>query len=183
MKKTIWIALTSFVLGLLAATYIFVYLPEKKAPEPNLPAKTSPGLATNLFASPVEARPDLDFVKISEKVGPAVVKIVSQKVMKRNAQEMGGQDWPFEDFWERFFGRQRDREQEFRSEAQGSGFVISSDGYIITNNHIVEKAAKVTVTAGDQSYTAKVVGTDPRSDLALIKIEGKNLPSAELGDS
>ena len=184
MKKIIWIALTSFVLGLLAATYIFVYLPEKKAPEPSLQAKTSSsGLASNLFASPAEARPDLDFVKISEKVGPAVVKIVSQKVIKRNVPEMGGQDWPFEDFWDRFFGRQRDREQEYRSEAQGSGFVISSDGYIITNNHIVEKAAKVTVTAGDQSYTAKVVGTDPRSDLALIKIEGKNLPSVELGDS
>jgi serine protease Do len=185
MRKIFWIALASFTLGLLAASFIFIYHPESKAPVGIIPAKNpSPSVSSNLYAGPAETRADLDFVKISERVGPAVVKILSEKVIKRNVPEMGGDQWPCEDFWDRFFGRPGgQREQSFRQDAQGSGFFISQDGYIVTNNHIVENVAKVTVTALDQTYTAKVIGADPKSDLALIKIEGKNMPSIELGDS
>jgi serine protease Do len=65
----------------------------------------------------------------------------------------------------------------------GSGVIVSADGYILTNNHVVEGASKVTVTLGDEKYAAKVVGTDPPTDLAVVKIEARNLPAARLGDS
>jgi serine protease Do len=130
-------------------------------------------------------RPDLDFVSIAEKVGPAVVKIESEKVEKVSSFGFGFEDqMPFDDFWNRFFGQPRQREQEQRLTAQGTGFLLSEDGYIATNYHIVENAVKVQVTAQQgENYTAKVMGTDAKSDLALLKIETKNMPFVEIGDS
>jgi len=187
MKKYIWIALTSFVLGLLAAGYIFVYLPEKNAPEAGVFAKPPDSSPAALYAaySPAspEVRADLDFVGIAEKVGPAVVKIEAEKVEK--VRGFGFQEeFPFDEFWNRFFGQPRQREQEYRSSAQGSGFFLSQDGYLLTNYHIVENSVKVEVTAlQGETYTAKVVGSDPKTDLALLKVEAKNLPFVEMGDS
>jgi serine protease Do len=93
-----------------------------------------------------------------------------------------GQQDPFEDFWNNFFGNMP-REQKRRS--LGSGFIVSEDGYILTNNHVVEKADEVTVTLLDkEEFKAQVVGTDPKTDIALIKIKaGKKLPFVLLGDS
>lgn len=185
MKKYVWLAGISFFLGILLSGYVFLYLPEKKAaPAGFAENSASPSFSTPLFASSAtEARPDLDFVKITDKVGPAVVKIESEKIERRRVAGVD-EDWPFEDFWNRFFGQPRGREQEYRSMAQGTGFFISNDGYILTNNHIVENASKVSVFAlQGEEYTAKVIGTDPKTDLALIKIEAKNQPFVELGDS
>jgi len=181
MKKTVWIAGLSFLFGLLVSGYLFVYHPEKNtsAGRPALPSLSSP-----IYASPApQAKADLDFATISEKVGPAVVRIEVEKVEKRRIQGFG-QDSPFDDFWDRFFGQPSPREQEYRSKALGTGFFISSDGYIMTNNHIAENSAKVTIFTvhGDQ-YTAKVIGTDPRTDLALVKIDIKSSPFVEFGDS
>ncbi len=189
MRKYIWIALISFVLGLLAAGYIFVYLPEKEAPKTSLfdPKPTIPAAVLYAASSsaPPEIRPDLDFVSIAEKVGPAVVKVETEKVEKVSRFGFGFEDqMPFDDFWNRFFGEPRQREQEQRSTAQGTGFFLSDDGYIATNYHIVENAVKVQITAQQgENYTAKVVGTDAKSDLALLKIEAKNMPFVNLGDS
>ncbi|MGB8951643.1 MAG: DegQ family serine endoprotease [Candidatus Aminicenantales bacterium] len=181
MRKIIWIAIVSFFCGVLLAGFVFVYLPDKKVEQSFLNAPSS-SLGSNLFASSAQIKPDLDFVKISENVGPAVVKIESERVEKQTVR--GFEDSPFEDFWDRFFGRPSQREQEYRTMSQGTGFYISSDGYIITNNHLVEKAVKVTVTSTrGENYTAKVIGTDPKSDLALIKVDAKNVRFVELGDS
>jgi len=110
------------------------------------------------------------------------VRIAAEKVEKRRAPSFW-EDWP-DDFWDRFFGIPRGREREFRSEARGTGFFISADGYIMTNNHMVENAEKVTVTTlNEKEYKAKIVGADPNTDLALLKVDDKNLPFAELGDS
>jgi len=186
MKKYAWIALSSFFLGLLVAGYVFVYLPEKSAQNAGLFDKTpSAAPSTALFASPTpEVKANLDFVTISEKVGPAVVKIDAARREKMNAFGMDEGD-PFQDFWDRFFGQPRPRQQQEQPViAQGTGFFISADGYILTNNHIVEKAEKVTVnTVQGKEYSAKVVGTDSMTDIALIKIEAKDVPFAELGDS
>lgn len=185
MKKTLWIALGSFILGILLAGYLFVYLPDQNTGAANIPGVVpSSSLSSSLFASSAaEIRPDLDFVKISEKVGPAVVKIEAEKVEKRRVLGFGD-EWPFEDFWDRFFGRPRDREQEFRATSQGTGFFITSDGYILTNNHIVENAEKVIVSSlKGEEFAAKIVGTDPKTDLALLKVDGKAHAVAELGDS
>ncbi|MCK4644789.1 MAG: Do family serine endopeptidase [Candidatus Aminicenantes bacterium] len=187
MKKTFLIALISFFVGILITGMIFIYLPEKNSIENFLEEPTSPSLASSLYASnptiPLQAKPDLDFVKIADKVGSTVVQITAEKVEKRRASPFGG-DRPFDDFWDRFFGAPRGREREYRSEVRGTGFFIHSEGYILTNNHLVEKSVKVTVfTLQEKEYTAEIIGTDPLSDLALLKIKDKNLPFCELADS
>jgi serine protease Do len=182
MKKVAWISLASFFLGLLVAGYIFVYLPDKKAPDASFLDKGSFSLGTNIYAASSEVRPDLDFVKVSEKVGPAVVKIDCEKVEKQAV--LGFQESPFDDFWNRFFGSPQRRPQEMKTIVQGAGFFISSDGYIVTNNHLVENGQKITVyTIQGDEYAAKMIGTDPRTDIALIKVNAKDAPFAELGDS
>jgi len=185
MKKTVWIALGAFLLGIMLAGYIFVYMPDQKPGAKSVLAKPAESPGTSLFAETPQLRPDLDFVAISEKIGPTVVRIDAERV----EQAMTGQD-SFDDFWDRFFGnpqQQRPRggtPQETPVMVQGTGFFISPDGYLLTNNHIVEKAKKVTVyTVGGDEYEAKVIGTDPATDVALIKVEGKTFPFAELGDS
>jgi serine protease Do len=191
MKKYVWIAVSSFALGLLLAGYVFLYLPEKSAAPADAFAKAAPpapAASSNLFASaPPQEKVPLDFVAIAEKLGPAVVQIVAER--REAAQAQGfGEDWPFgEDFFNRMFPQPRQRQPESNTvEVGGTGFFISPDGYILTNNHMVEKdkttRVTITTTSGDE-YVAKIVGTDPPTDLALLKIDAKNMPFAELGDS
>jgi len=109
------------------------------------------------------------FIEVAEKVTPTIVQItvVSER------------ENPHDDF---FFFPFKDMPKEQRG--SGSGIIISNDGYIATNNHVVENATKVTVGMSDKrTFDAKVVGTDPLTDLAVIKIEAKNLPTAYLGNS
>ncbi len=181
MKKIAIVALVSFFLGILLAGYIFVYLPEKNMPNSFL--NESPSSSSFLYASPnPQAKPDLDFVRVADMVGPAVVRITAERVEKRRVVSFFD-DWG-DDFWDRFFGTPRDREREYRSQVGGTGFFITSDGYLITNNHIVENAEKITIyTLQENEYKAEVVGTDPPTDVALLKIAEKNLPFVELGDS
>ncbi len=191
MKKYVWIALSSFTLGLLLAGYIFLYRPEKAAAPADVFAKAAASAATsspNLFASALpQDKAPMDFVTIAEKIGPAVVQIVSDRRETSQSPDIGG-DWPFgDDFFNRIFPQPRQSQPESSTvQVSGTGFFISPDGYILTNNHMVEKdkttRVTVTTTAGDD-YDAKIVGTDPRTDLALLKINAKNMPFAELGDS
>ncbi|MGD9347861.1 MAG: Do family serine endopeptidase [Candidatus Aminicenantes bacterium] len=186
MKKTLIISTISFFLGMVIAGMIFIYSPEKNYPDSLAEAQQAPVLSSNLYASPsVQAKEDLDFVTIAEKAAPACVSVIAERVETRSVRGFFD-DSPF-DFWDRFFfgePRGRDREQEFRSTSQGTGFFISQDGYIVTNNHIVESAIKVDIISlSGEDYEAEIVGTDPRTDLALLKVKGKNLPYLELGDS
>ncbi len=187
MKKFIWIGIIGFLLGIIVSGYVFIYLPERQAAQPSVFDAETPPLSASLNAAPAhlipELREDLDFVGIAEKVGPAVVKIVAERLER--VRTFGfDEGMPFDDFWERFFGRPRQREQEVPAQAQGTGFFLSEDGYILTNNHIVENAVdvKITVLQG-QDYKAKIIGTDPRSDLALLKVEANGLPFIQFGDS
>jgi serine protease Do len=186
MKKYVWIALSSFLFGLLIAGYLLVYLPDKNTPKATVfdQAAADP-MSSRLYAQPgPENKADLDFVAISEKVGPAVVKIDAERKQAVSGFFSDEGD-PFQDFWDRFFGQQRPRQpREQPVIAQGTGFYISPDGYILTNNHIVERAEKVTVnTVEGKTYDAKIIGTDPLTDLALLKIDAKERPFVELGDS
>ena len=185
MKKVLWISLASFVLGVFLAGYVFVYLPDKKAEAKSFLDRPA-ALGGTLFADAPQAKPDLDFVQISEKIGPTVVRIDAERVA-RNPMSGGDEGDPFGDFWDRFFGtpQRRPRQpQDYNMTVQGTGFFISADGYIITNNHIVENSTKVKVfTVQGEESAAKVIGTDPRTDIALIKIETKSVSFAELGDS
>ena len=127
------------------------------------------------------------FSSVVKKAGPAVVYIGVEKAVKG----FGGQAGPdmFNDpFFQRFFGPQSGRPngqpRQFKQRGAGSGFIISSDGLILTNNHVVEGADSIKVRLADErEFTAEVIGTDPQSDVALIKVDGKNLPTLPLGNS
>jgi serine protease Do len=124
------------------------------------------------------------FADLAEKLGPTVVNIRATKVIKSRSIPNG--DMPFpgnDDFFRRFFGDLPER--ELRQKSLGSGFIISSDGYIFTNNHVVEKAEKIRVKLSNgKEYDAEVKGRDPNTDIALIKIKAdKALPYATLGNS
>jgi serine protease Do len=118
------------------------------------------------------------FEAIADHVTPAVVSIQTQRV-RTNARR-GLQRPGIEDFF-RNFEPQTPREEA--QEASGTGFIVSRDGYILTNNHVVADADKVTVTLLDKrSFEAKVIGRDPTTDVAVIKVNGNDLPVATLGD-
>ncbi len=126
----------------------------------------------------------VDIPALVKEVSPAVVNVSTTQVVRFNRPRMRnpfGHD-PFDDFWNNFFGNMP-REQKRRS--LGSGFIVSEDGYILTNNHVIEKADEITVTLLDkEDFKAKVIGADPKTDIALIKIDaGKKLPHVALGDS
>ena len=132
------------------------------------------------------------FADIIEKASPAVVGIKAEKTVDYPTMQDGpfGEHFdPFEDdFFDFFFRRPTPRRRSPQPKppqlAQGSGFIISPDGYILTNNHLVGEASKVTVKLGEEpEVEAKVIGTDPESDVAVIKIDGDNLPHLKLADS
>ena len=130
-----------------------------------------------------------DFVSLAKKMRPVVVNISTTQVSdgRGGSPEFGspfGEDDPFNDFWRRFFGGPMPRGPQ-RQRSLGSGFFIDGDGSILTNNHVVENASKIVVKlSDDQEYEAKIVGRDPKTDIAIIKIDSKpNLPAASLGDS
>jgi len=135
-------------------------------------------------ASP--ARPaDGGYADVVAKVAPAVVTVRSQRVLKVADQSpFGGQD-PFEEFFGRQFPGRRSQPQPPRREgALGSGVVVTADGYILTNNHVVEGSRQVEVELTDgRTMKATVVGADAPSDLAVLKVEAKSLPTLPLGDS
>jgi len=133
------------------------------------------------------------FVNVVKKAKPAVVHIKVEKTTKRNSHQNKGTEEMFNHpFFEQFFGpqfrqqqQQQPRPREFKQRGQGSGFIISKDGFILTNNHVVEGADTIKVVLSDKrEFEARVVGTDPQTDVALLKIEDpSNLPVLPLGDS
>ena len=160
---------------------------EKNAAQ--IPAAIQVAALSSTEAAPVQSSGarmlPVDIPSLVKQVSPAVVNISTTQSVKLQRPRMrtpfGGPD-PFDEFFNNFFGNMP-REQKRRS--LGSGFIVSDDGYIITNNHVVEKADEVTVTLLDKGeFKAKVVGTDPKTDIALIKIEAKKkLPHVNLGNS
>jgi serine protease Do len=141
------------------------------------------------------ARP-AGFADIVEKVKPAVISVRVKMRTEAQPSASSDDDMPFpkgspmEKFFKRFGmpeggqgGPAVPRGRQF-GQAQGSGFFISADGYAVTNNHVVEKATSVEVSTDDgKTHTAKVIGTDPRTDLALIKVDGSNFPYVKLAEA
>lgn len=118
-----------------------------------------------------------------EKVAPAVVNIDVEGTVTKTVNK--GMGLPNDPFFREFFGDMfREYTRRVPMKGAGSGFVVSSDGRILTNNHVIADADKITVTFSDgKSLEAKVIGKDPTFDLAVIKVEGKDLPTLEMGDS
>jgi len=127
------------------------------------------------------------FMDVARRVGPAVVSIAVEHTERGQFRRPGGlgggpEDEFFDRFFSDFFGEMPQR--EFKSKGLGSGVIIDDEGYILTNEHVVGEADKLVVTLPDgREFKAEVKGTDPTSDLAVIKINAKHLPVAELGDS
>jgi serine protease Do len=126
------------------------------------------------------APPESPFVGVVEKTLPAVVFIDVRKKVSAS----GDSDDPQNEMLKRFFGDTPFGRHPQTAPTSGSGFIIDTDGHVLTNNHVVRDAADITVTLNDKrTFKAKVVGADPGSDVAVIKIEGDNLPTLPLGDS
>jgi serine protease Do len=151
-------------------------------------------LASMSFVAPAPAlaqgRAGLpDFTDLYERQGPTVVSIdVTQKAKRQRFPELSEDD-PFYEFFRRFGQIPRNgpggggQQREFETQSTGSGFIISGDGYIVTNAHVVDDASEVTVRLSDKrEFVAKVVGSDSRTDVSLIKIDAKDLPRVVVGD-
>jgi len=122
------------------------------------------------------------FADLVERVSPAVVTITSETTTTDNDNDAENIPAPFRDFFNQFNNGQRP--QPHRALSAGSGFIIDKAGYVVTNNHVVDASKKITVKLPDgRSFTAKLVGTDPATDVALLKINSeKPLPTVEFGD-
>ena len=130
------------------------------------------------------------WVRLAKALRPAVVNIsTTQQGAERRSPfsfrgPRGGEEDPFQEFMRRFFGEGPGGRPRPPAHSLGSGFIIHPDGLIVTNNHVVENATDIKVKLEDgKEYKATVVGRDPKTDLALIKIDAKNLPAAPFGDS
>ncbi len=127
------------------------------------------------------------FIHVSKEAMASVVNIAASRKPEENAQSGTA---PFFDdpFFRRFFGEEFDqrfrRPQPRQDQGLGSGVIVSSDGYIITNNHVVEQADELTVLLGDKrKFSGRLIGTDPKTDLAVIKIDAQDLPTLKWGNS
>jgi serine protease Do len=153
---------------------------------------TRPSVAQTLTTKPQgtiatpAARP-ASFAELAKKLSPSVVNIKVVKVEKAafNRPEVEIPEGQFGDLFKRFFQEMPQAPESRRTQGAGSGVIISKDGYILTNNHVVEGAKEVTVTfANQKEYKARVVGRDPKTDLAILKVKAnKPLPAVTMGDS
>src|SRR5690349_9837382 len=133
-----------------------------------------------------------DFTDLYERQGPAVVSIdVTQKAKRQRFPDISEDD-PFYEFFRRFGqiprngpggGGGNGQQREFETQSTGSGFIISPDGYIVTNAHVVDDANEVTVRLSDKrEFVAKVIGSDARTDVSLLKVDANDLPRVAIGD-
>ena len=178
MKQSYLTILLSVVLSVAASCGVLVgnrYLNDKSDPADTAAAAPAETLRPNIQIQP-GAYPD--FTYAAETAVDAVVYV--KVSVKTGAYGYYGSDDPLFDF---FFGPQYGY-KEYEAQGSGSGVLISPDGYIVTNNHVIENASKVEVTLNDnRQFTATLVGTDPATDIALLKIDASGLPSIPMGDS
>ncbi len=162
------------------------------------PPEAGPKAATGVHGSSAQVLPD--FADLAEKYGPAVVNITTETRARPHAGIPGlSEDDPFYEFFKRFMppgqGGQAPGQGPrgpgqpapkgpLRPFGLGSGFIVSPEGYIVTNAHVVENAEEIKVRLTDKrEFTAKVIGVDPRSDVAVLKVAANHLPTVKIGDS
>ncbi|MCX8109332.1 MAG: trypsin-like peptidase domain-containing protein, partial [Verrucomicrobiae bacterium] len=154
---------------------VFLCLVANAASPPKLKIDTTP--------IPQDARPPLSFSHVVKKVAPSVVNIYSTKTVRQSPALSPFFDDPI---FRRFFGIPFESiPRERREQSLGSGVIVTEDGYILTNNHVVEGADEVKVALPDDKtvYEATIVGTDPQTDIAVLKIEGKKFSAITVTDS
>ena len=125
--------------------------------------KKKPVVTKDIPTSKVNGLPS--FAELIKKLKPAVVNISTTNMIKRRSTPFSS---PFEDYFKKFFDDGPER--EFKQKGLGTGFIISEDGYVVTNNHVVDKADDIEIILEDgEKYVAKIIGKDPKTDLALLK--------------
>ena len=179
---------------LLLLSFLSALLPLKIFSAPAA-AKTNPPpkLEVEETAITRDVKARTSFAPIIKKVAPSVVNIYSTMIVRDRGNSMMN---PFpDDLFRRFFGeddgdgdgngRKQRRSREHKAQSLGSGVIVSSDGYILTANHVIEGADKVKVAlaSGAKEFEAKIIGADPPTDIALLKIDGKGLPAVTIADS
>ncbi|HXV80492.1 MAG TPA: trypsin-like peptidase domain-containing protein, partial [Candidatus Binatia bacterium] len=151
--------------------------------------KTDDGGASLAKSDAAVSRRLPDFVTLAERVQPVVVNVSTTQIApeplpetRPDPQDPMPEEDPMNEFLERYFGQQPPSSQGSRQRSQGSGFIIGSDGSILTNAHVVEDAKKIIVKLSDKrEFEAKLLGKDLKTDVAIIKIDSKeSLPTAEL---
>jgi len=154
-------------------------------------ARTTQGAGAHLHATlkiadPSEGASKTGFAPIVKQVLPNVVNISSSKVVRTPKEAGDGMqmDPLFRKFFGHGFGNLPEVPKERREHSLGSGVIVSPEGYVLTNNHVVEGAADIKVTLSDKrELKAEIVGTDPKTDVAVLKLQGSNFPAITLGDS
>src|ERR1700722_16386908 len=153
----------------------------------------TPGVHISMkMADPAEGPSKSGFAPVVKGVLPDVVNISTSKVVKASEQEQFEMPDGMPPFFQQFFGQQfgpnsqnhMPRPRDQRQDSLGSGVIVSPDGYILTNNHVIDGATDVRVTLADKrQLKAKIVGADPKTDIAVLKVEGSDFPSITIGDS
>jgi serine protease Do len=161
-------------------------------------ALSAVGAALPMSTAQAQTRTLPDFTDLVDQVGPSVVNIRTvEKVAQRGAGN-GEMDEEMQEFFRRFFGqplpgqprqtpprpnRPQEPQEESRPRGVGSGFILSPDGFVMTNAHVVEDASEVLVTLPDKrEFKAKIIGADKRTDVAVVKIDATGLPALKMGD-
>ena len=183
MRK-IGVTLMTAVLGGAVAVGGYKLFEDKQFGNMTLEEQQKVYYASNPGAEIMSSTGNPDFTQAAAAVSPGVVHI-KVTMTARGSQRGGGGESPF-DMFEEFFGtpQRRQQAQPRQAQASGSGVILTPDGYIVTNNHVVENADKIEVQLTDKrSFEAKVIGRDPNTDLALLKVSATNLPMVRMGDS
>ena len=179
MRKIGLTLLTAIVGGAMALGTYKVF-EKKDADSMSFEDRQKVYFASNRPVNVASSAGEVDFTQAAAAVTPAVVYIRTTY----SASASGNGSSEMDDMLGQMFGQRVRPRQQTPQMASGSGVIISPDGYIVTNNHVVEKADKITVATNDhRTFQAKVIGTDPNTDLALIKISATNLPIVKLGNS
>jgi Do/DeqQ family serine protease len=180
------------LVGAAAAIGCLSLLANRKTPINTILDKPATPVVRTMYSPSGPSAQPVDFEKAAASAVPAVVHIKTVTKFKETAGQVepGQNQDPFggmfggNDFFRHFFGDGNGHYSVPDQRASGSGVIISQDGYIVTNNHVVHGATAITVTLNNRTnYTAKVIGTDPNTDLALIKIDGHDLPVMPIGNS
>jgi serine protease Do len=173
-KKFLFISIAILLIGFLLGGLTFYSLSKRTGTFGYLPNAGTPHVSRNIMET------SRAFTEIVSTVSPAVVNIAATKVMQRETDALYND--PFFDLFSPFndFGMPK----KWKEKSLGSGVIVSPDGYIITNNHVVEKGEEIKVTLFDgKTFKGKLVGADPKTDIAIIQIDASKLPTLTWGDS
>jgi serine protease Do len=177
--------LSLILIGVIAGALIFSQLNKSTQPV----AYNMPKYQNNTVSAadrPLKSLRDLNnaYIEIAKAVNPTVITVFTEKIFRIQRQYSENPFWnsPFEDFFN--YQPQQPQEQEYRQRGLGSGVIVSKDGYILTNNHVIAEADTIFIRLmNDEMISAKVIGADPKTDIALLKVETTDLPAIPMGNS